>query len=101
MRQGLELKMGVSSVDTANLLDQLAGNHQALQAYIMLATDRMGLNTSDLRRFCENAPAKGEALWSEFTSRRDSRPEGTYQFWLFMREIIDGNLDPLPVSEGS
>ena len=87
--------------DTSKLLEELAGDCQAVQAHIMLGTERMGLNTSDLRRFCENAPAKGEALWREFTSRRDSRPEGTYHFWWFMREIIDGTLEPLPVSEGS
>lgn len=84
--------------DLAKLLEELAGDNQALQAHIMLGTERMGLNSIDLTRFCENAPAKEAALWREFTSRRDAHPEGTYTFWWFMREIIDGTLEPLPVT---
>ena len=61
-----------------------------LMTCIPRAADQLGLDMRQVGIFCRNTPngAKGEALWREFTSRRDSPKTPGYGFTHFMRDVL-------------
>lgn len=63
-----------------------------IQAGLMAAVDCDGMSMEEVGVFVRNTPngKKGEALWLEFTSRRDQPDQAEdYNFVTFMREVID------------
>jgi len=84
---------------TMDELNRVAENLLGLMRCIPAASDHLGLDMRQVGVFCRNTPGKktGEALWREFTSRRDApdAPQG-YGFTNFMREVLAEAGYPLP-----
>lgn len=93
IKMGSPLKETAASADTPSL-DEVNGvidGRYGLQQCIMGSVDHGGITMQELGVFVRNTPdgKKGEALWREFTSRRDrpGQKEG-YGFTDFIREVI-------------
>jgi hypothetical protein len=76
----------VTMKELNDVTDDLTG----LMVCIPSASDQLGLDMRQIGIFCRNTPGgkKGEALWIEFTTRRDKQPKGEYDFKNFMKEVL-------------
>jgi hypothetical protein len=75
---------------TLEELQQTMDGIYGLMRCIPQASDLLGLSMCQVGIFCRNTPGgkKGEELWREFTSRRNAKPDGTYNFTHFMEEVL-------------